>query len=87
MTKESPRTMALASSLGFFPAADRVTQEGRAALQAAAAAAAVNEAAVRGMGRLQTLGELAREDDEVGAPPERARERRRRKRERKRCSR
>ena len=65
VTKVSDRSMALANNLGFFKAADKVTVEGRAALETAATAASVNEAAVRAMGRLNSLGDLARDDDEV----------------------
>ena len=50
----------------LLQAADRVTTEGRAALTAAASASEVNGAAVAAMGRLNTLGDLAREDDDVG---------------------
>jgi len=67
VTKESPHTMGLASSMGFFKSADRVTTEGRSALSSAATASEVNAAAVKAMGKLSSLGDLARQDDEVHA--------------------
>jgi len=59
--------MSLASTMGFFKSADRVTSEGRAALSAASAASEVNAAAVKAMSKLGSLGDLARQDDEVHA--------------------
>ena len=66
-TKESKKLMLLADEMGFFKAAEKVTTEGRSALAAAAAAADVNTSAIKAIGRLESLGTLARDDDDVHA--------------------
>ena len=66
-TKESKKLMLLADEMGFFKAAEKVTTEGRSALAATAAAADVNTSAIKAIGRLESLGTLARDDDDVHA--------------------
>ena len=61
VTKESQSMAVVAGRMGFFSMAEMVTTEGRTALAAAAAAADVNASAVKAMGRLGTLGAVARD--------------------------
>ena len=60
-----PHIAAMASLKGLFALADAAANAARSSLAATSAAADVNAEAVKAMGWLSSLGELARVDDQV----------------------